>query len=98
MNWKQKLYLFFFIKLPLRIDKWVDVKELKTIIVRQQVGACGENLKVNGKHRGLGKNVFLGHHVNFNDNVFVNGSGEVHNKGCYNVIITLMAPETENYS
>lgn len=77
MNWKQKLYFLFFIRLPRKIEKWVNIKELNTTIVSQQVGACGENLMVNGKHRGLGKNVFLGHHVNFNDNVFINGSGEV---------------------
>jgi len=48
---------------------------------------------VRAKFLGFGKHVFLGHHVTFNDNVFINGTGKLtlgnyFHTGCNLTIIT----------
>lgn len=73
----QRIYIFFKYSLPWRIEKIVDGGYVRSALVRKSVGSCGSNLAVNGSFRGFGKHVHLGNHVNFNDNVFINGSGEV---------------------
>ncbi len=65
------------ISLPLKIKKWVGYKRIQTFRMERSVGSYGSNLTVNGSFNGFGKNVHLGDHVNFNDNVFINGEGEV---------------------
>lgn len=74
----QRIYVIFYISIPTRIKKWVRYKEIQQFRVKQSLGSCGANLAINGIYRGLGRNVHIGECVNFNDNVFINGSGKVH--------------------
>lgn len=78
LSFLQRLYIYFTEGLPTRIKKYINYKEMQSIRMRYTVGNCGEALTVNGKFKGFGKHVFLADHVNFNDNVFINGLGEVH--------------------
>lgn len=78
LKFKQKVYIFFTISIIERIKKWVNVKEIQSYRVRNSVGSCGTHLYIGGTFRGFGSHVHLGNHVSFNDNVFINGSGEVH--------------------
>ncbi|MEY3824290.1 MAG: hypothetical protein RLZZ13_186 [Pseudomonadota bacterium] len=78
LKFKQKLFVFFTYSIPYKIKKWVNYKEMQSTRMRYTVGRCGEALTVNGSFKGFGKHVFLADHVNFNDNVFINGLGEVH--------------------
>ena len=77
LNFKQYLYYLLFIRLPVKIQNWVNVKQINAVVARRSVGSCGSHLFIGGKYKGLNKNVHLGHHVSFNDNVFIHGSGEV---------------------
>lgn len=77
MNLLQKIYVFFTYSLPWRIERVINGRQVRSSIVRKSIGSCGSNLAVNGRFRGFGKHVHLGNHVNFNDNVFINGSGRV---------------------
>jgi acetyltransferase-like isoleucine patch superfamily enzyme len=74
----QKIFVIIYISIPLRIKKFVNYKQIQQYRVRNSLGSCGENLVINGTFRGFGKHVHIGDFVNFNDNVFINGSGEVH--------------------
>jgi chloramphenicol O-acetyltransferase type B len=74
----QTIYVKLFISLPNKVQKWVKVKEINLHLAKRGLGSCGTALYLGGSYRGLGKNVHLGDHVSFNDNVFFNGSGEVH--------------------
>ncbi len=74
---KQILYLKLVIALPDKIKRWVDIKEINRYRLERSVGSFGDKIRVNGSVRGFGKNVFLGHSVNFNDNFFVNGTGSL---------------------
>lgn len=78
LNFKQKLFVTFYISLPLRIKKWVNYKQIQQYRAKQSLGSFGTNLAINGEFRGFGKHVHIGNFVNFNDNVFINGHGEVH--------------------
>lgn len=78
LNVIQRIYVFFNFSLPQRIKKWVNYKEVQSIRMQNSVSECGKRLTVNGTFKGFGKNVYLGNYVNFNDNVFINGIGEVH--------------------
>jgi acetyltransferase-like isoleucine patch superfamily enzyme len=73
----QKVYLYLSHSLPKKIKSFVRKDQIAAYVVRKQVGSCGVNLVVNGCFRGFGRHVHLGDHVNFNDNVFLNGGGEV---------------------
>lgn len=90
LNLKQRLFVMITISLPIRIKKWVDFKSIQKIRMLQSVGSCGKNLTVNGFFRGFGKHVHLGDFVNFNDNVFINGSGEVRIGNYFHTGVNLM--------
>jgi chloramphenicol O-acetyltransferase type B len=77
LSFLQRVYVFFKYSLPWRINKIVNVGYINAYLARKQVGSCGEGLFIGGEFKGFGKNIHLGHHVSFNDNVFMNGSGEV---------------------
>lgn len=78
LSFIQKVYVFFKYSLPWRINKLVRVGEINSYLMRKQIGSCGSKLTVNGGFKGFGKHVHLGENINFNGNVFINGSGEVH--------------------
>ena len=78
LSFIQRVYVFFKYSLPWRINKLVRVGEINSYLMRKQVATCGKHLFVGGEFKGFGKHVHLGNNVNFNDNVFINGSGEVH--------------------
>ncbi|MES2651671.1 MAG: acyltransferase [Bacteroidota bacterium] len=77
LNIKQFIYLKLVIALPEKIKRWVNITEINRYRLEKSVGSFGKNIKVNGKIRGFGRNVFLGDSVNFNDNFFVNGNGSL---------------------
>ena len=78
LNFKQKLFVILTISIPTRIKNWVNYKQIQQFRVKQSLGSCGTNLTINGEFKGFGKHVHVGNHVNFNDNVFINGIGEVY--------------------
>lgn len=78
LSFLQKVYVYFRYSLPWRINKIVNIQHVNSYLVRKQVGSCGESLYIGGDFKGFGKHVHLGRNVSFNDNVFINGSGEVH--------------------
>lgn len=78
LSFIQKVYVYFKYSLPWRINKIVNVRYINAYLVRKQVGSCEEGLYIGGDFKGFGKNVHLGRNVSFNDNVFINGSGEVY--------------------
>jgi acetyltransferase-like isoleucine patch superfamily enzyme len=71
------LYVKAFIGLPNKIKRWVKVNEINVHFARKSLGSCGKALYIHGTYRGFGKNVHVGDHCSFNDNIFINGSGEV---------------------
>ena len=75
LNLVQRIYIKFAYSIPSRLNKLFKLKEINTYRVRASVGSCGSHLLINGKFNGFGKHVQLGHHVNFNDNVFIHGNG-----------------------
>ena len=77
LNFIQRVFVFLTEGLVQRAKKAVNFKEIQSIRMRNSISECGEVLTVNGAFKGFGKHVFLGNHVNFNDNVFINGSGKV---------------------
>lgn len=77
LNIIQKLYILITISIPYKIKKIVNLTEINSFLVSQKVGSCGGELRVNGQFTGFGKHVHLGHHVNFNNNVIMNGLGEI---------------------
>lgn len=73
----QRIYIVLFFSLKWRLKKYVDIREVNSLLLKGKLGSFGRSVSINGKFTGLGKHVFFGDNVNFNDNLVVHGSGRL---------------------
>lgn len=75
LSFGQRVFIKFVYSIPARLNKLFRLKEINAFRVRASVGSCGSHLLIDGKFTGFSKDVHLGHHVSFNDNIFIHGNG-----------------------
>jgi chloramphenicol O-acetyltransferase type B len=75
LSFAQRVFIKLVYSLPYRLNKLFKLKEINAFQVRLSVGSCGTHLLINGRFSGFGKNIHLGNHVSFNDNIFIHGNG-----------------------